>query len=162
MSYGDTVIRRVNDLVDDEYQERIVHQASTVGMQCQTWALLLVAVALAWILPGGYSWFSFPVVLIPVVAGDAGSLIWSKRYAPRPRYRTSSIVEGVFIAVAILAVLLGVVVNGADGDAFALIPALILWAGAAVAGMLNARRLTLRRRARDAAPNVGHLAIAPW
>lgn len=32
MSYGDTVVRRVNDLVDDEYQERIVHQASTVGL----------------------------------------------------------------------------------------------------------------------------------
>lgn len=116
MSYGDVVVQRVRDSVDDEYQEQIAHQSASVGMQYNFLGSLLTAAALAWILPGNYSWSSMAVMLVPMLMGTAASQRWMKRRAPRPRYAQLSPQEWI-VGVPLIGVMLaGILVRAYDGD----------------------------------------------
>jgi hypothetical protein len=116
MSYGDTYVRRVNATVDDEYQERIVHQAATVTWRYAYFSTVVAGAVLAWVLPGKLTLWSI-IVLVPVgVAGVAGDQ-WMKRYSPRPRAVRLSGAETVCVAALILVWLAGIYhhISGGDG-----------------------------------------------
>lgn len=149
MSYGDALVRRVNDLVDDEYQERIVHQASTVGLQYSAWASLLACTVMAWVLPGTYSLLAFVVALVPMLASDLAAQQWMKRYAPRPRHLSLRPVElGIMILFLGIA-LAGVLVNAFDGSAWTAAGMLTGAVLGSCLGIGGARRQSVRRRILD-------------
>jgi uncharacterized membrane protein len=149
MSYGDTVVRRVNGLVDDEYQERIVHQASTVGMQYATWASLLAGAVLAWVLPGNYSFLAFVASIVPMLTSEIAAQQWMKRYAPRPRYLNMRPVEWGMLILFLGATLAGLLVNAFDGGASSAAGMMTGSVIGAVVGTWAARRQSVRRRILD-------------
>ncbi|HIW91818.1 MAG TPA: hypothetical protein H9870_09190 [Candidatus Corynebacterium avicola] len=116
MSYGDFVVQRVRDTVDDEYQEQIAHQSASVGMMYSYLGSLLTAAALAWILPGNYSWLSLVVMNVPILIGIGASQGWMKRRAPRPRYARISTHEWIVGVPLIGVILAGILVRVFDGD----------------------------------------------
>lgn len=115
MSYADTFVERVGKTVDDEYQERIVHQAYTVTWRYSYFATLIAAVVLAWALPGKLSLWSAMVLLPLAVSGVAGDR-WMKRYSPRPRALNMTRVEGVVVGVLMLVWIVGVLLSVQSGD----------------------------------------------
>lgn len=149
MSYGDAVVRRVNDLVDDEYQERIVHQASTVGLQYASWASLLAGAVMAWVLPGSYSFLAFVVILVPLLTSEAAAQQWMKRYAPRPRYLNYRPVEWGMLILFLGIALAGILVNALDGSAASAAGMLTGSVLGAAVGIWAGRRHAVRRRILD-------------
>jgi hypothetical protein len=98
MSYGDTYIRRVEDSVDDEYQERILSRAETVGMRYMYWSLLVTVAVLAWVLPEDYVLCSLIpeiTVLVVVMAVWIGGVILRGGDPLSSGAETSGVVPGL-------------------------------------------------------------------
>lgn len=113
MSYGDTYIRRVEESVDDEYQEEILFKAESVGFRYMYWGLLLTVAVLAWVLPGSYVFCSMIPICALVIGGVAESR-WMKRYAPRPRAMMPTALETVMLVGFLAFWAAGALVNGRD------------------------------------------------
>jgi hypothetical protein len=115
MSYGDTVVERVEETVDDEYQERIVHQTYTVIWRYSYFATLIAGAVLAWVLPGKLSAWS-ALVLLPLAVSSVAGDQWMKQYSPRPRALRMTAGEGVLMAVLMLAWIAGVFLRVQSSD----------------------------------------------
>ncbi|MGO1949707.1 MAG: hypothetical protein ACTH1D_08740 [Mycobacteriaceae bacterium] len=115
VTYGDNMIRRMEDSVDDEYQAEIMHKASSVGMQYYWWTLLGLGVVFAWVLPGFYSLLSILLVWAPALAVTA-SQWWMKRYAPRPRFMAMTPGEWAALIPGLAVMCAGMLVNAYDGE----------------------------------------------
>lgn len=101
MSYGDTYIDRVTATVDDEFQERILFRAESVGQRYAYWTTMAVVALLIWVLPAEYLFFSL-LPIAPVVISGLAATRWMKRYAPRPRALRLSAPECAALVVLVL------------------------------------------------------------
>lgn len=149
MSYGDTVIERVNALVDDEYQAQTAHQAATVGARYSMWASLFAGAVLAWVLPGNYALLSFVVMLVPMLTSEITAEQWMRRRAPRPRYMSLRPVEWGLLILFLGVALAGVLVRVFDGSMASAAGMLVGSVLGASVGIWISRRETARRRLLD-------------
>lgn len=149
MSYGDTVVRRAEDAVDDEYQAQVTHKASTVGLQYCLWSTMALAALLAWVLPGALSLWSFAVLVIPGVAAALGAGRWMRRHAPRPRYIGPTATDWAVILPAAAVMLAGILVHAFDGRPAAAAGMVTGGIIAGVAAPWVTRRRARRGRQRD-------------
>ena len=101
MSYGDTYVERVTATVDDEFQERILFRAESVGQRYAYWATMAVVALLVWVLPGAFVVCSL-LPVVPLLAGALAATRWMKRYAPRPRPLRLSAPECAGLVVLVL------------------------------------------------------------
>ncbi|KQB86294.1 hypothetical protein [Corynebacterium lowii] len=92
MSYADYAIKRTNRLVDDEFEQAMLHKSSTVAVAYNDWLSLLIAAVLAWVLPGYYSL----LCALPLFASSFAQLAgirWLRRTVAIPCAHTRSLPE---------------------------------------------------------------------
>lgn len=146
--YGDTKIALANQGTDDEYQQQILHQSSTVTSETLMYTTTFIMAILAWTLPDGAAIYSLLVFLPGTLAQTAGAL-WMQNYAPRPRppkiFTLSTLPIWIFLAITFA----GIAFTDFDGDRSATI-------GMAVGGVIGgaaaayfAPRLQRRKRRDD-------------
>lgn len=82
--FGDAQVSIAQRASQDEYQEGIYHKSSTVGSMANMYGLFLMGAILAWVLPSGYAFYSF-LILIPAFFTVIASYGCMKHYAPRPK-----------------------------------------------------------------------------
>ena len=145
--YGDKKIALANQGTDDEYQQQILHQSSTVTSETLMYTTTFIMAILAWVLPSGVAIYSLLALLPGTLAQTAGAL-WMQNYAPRPRppkiFTLSTLPIWIFLAIA----LAGIAFNDFDSDPSGSIGMVI---GALVGGgaaAIFAPRLQ-RRKCRD-------------
>lgn len=113
--YGDQKIALANQGTDDEYQQQILHQSSTVTSETLMYTTTFIMAILAWVLPGGTAIYSLLTLLPGTLAQTAGAL-WMQNYAPRPRppkiFTLSTLPIWIFLAIAIA----GIAFNDFNGE----------------------------------------------
>lgn len=113
--YGDKKIALANQGTDDEYQQQILHQSSTVTSETLMYTTTFIMAVLAWVLPEGAATYSLLVLLPGTLAQTAGAL-WMQNYAPRPRppkiFTLSTLPIWIFLAITFA----GIAFNDFDGD----------------------------------------------
>ena len=78
--YGDKKIALANQGTDDEYQQQILHQSSTVTSETLMYTTTFIMAILAWVLPSGVAIYSLLALLPGTLAQTAGAL-WMQNYA---------------------------------------------------------------------------------
>lgn len=113
--YGDKKIALANQGTDDEYQQQILHQSSTVTSETLMYTTTFIMAVLAWVLPEGAAIYSLLALLPGTLAQTVGAL-WMQNYAPRPRpykvFTVANIPMFVFLAITFA----GIAFNDFDGD----------------------------------------------
>lgn len=146
--YGDKKIALANQGTDDEYQQQILHQSSTVTSETLMYTTTFIMAVLAWVLPSGAAIYSLLALLPGTLAQTAGAL-WMQNYTPRPRppkiFTLSTLPIWIFLAITFA----GIAFNDYDGDpsgAVGIVVGAIVGGGAAA---IFAPRLQRSQRRKD-------------
>ncbi|KQB86295.1 hypothetical protein [Corynebacterium lowii] len=123
MSYADYVIKRTNRLVDDEFEQAMLHKSSTVALAYNDWFCIVLGVIFAWVLPGAYSLLACIILLIPLTLPRLIGVYWMRRTVPIPRYSTQSPPEFILSVLLMVCMGVGIFHNiGWPSDPFAFTP----------------------------------------
>ena len=148
--YGDKKIALANQGTDDEYQQQILHQSSTVTSETLMYTTTFIMAVLAWVLPEGAAIYSLLALLPGTLAQTVGAL-WMQNYAPRPRppkiFTVANIPMFVFLAIT----LAGIAVKDYDGEAAGTIGMVIGAVVGGAAAAIFAPRFQRRKRRDDEA-----------
>lgn len=87
----------INDLTEDEYQERTLLRAMTIAYYTIPISNYTIGAILAWCLPGKLAFFSF-LLLAPLIISEFFANSWIKGKMPRPKAQTN---RAYFIASVI-------------------------------------------------------------
>lgn len=146
--YGDTKIALANRGTDDEYQQQILHQSSTVTSETLMYTTTFIMAVLAWVLPEGAAIYSLLALLPGTLAQTVGAL-WMQNYAPRPRppkiFTLSTLPIWIFLAITFA----GIAVKDYNGEAGGTIGMVIGAIVGGAAAAFFAPRLQRRKRRDD-------------
>lgn len=78
-TYGDGVLSRIGDTVDDEYQEKIVHQTASLVLHYSSMTNVALATVLAWVLPGRLALLSLIVIIFNGISHALAGR-WGRRH----------------------------------------------------------------------------------
>lgn len=102
MSYNDALIERYNKTVDDEYQQVLLHQASTISFNALMWLNFISAAMMMWIFPSkDIENITVVMMVLPVASVLIGQL-WLRKRIPIPRGMSISRGEIVGLVLVIL------------------------------------------------------------
>ena len=114
--YGDKKVALANQGTDDEYQQQILHQSSTVTSETLKYTTTFIMAILAWVLPDGAAIYSL-LALLPVTLAQTAGALWMQNYAPRPRppkiFTLSTLPIWIFLAITFA----GIAVKDYNGEA---------------------------------------------
>lgn len=144
--YGDKKIALANQSTDDEYQQQILHQSSTVTSETLMYTTTFIMAILAWVLPEGAATYSL-LALLPGPLAQAAGALWMQNYAPRPRpyklFTLSTLPIWIFLAITFA----GIAVKDFNGEAAGAIGMVIgALVGGAAAAIFAPRWQRSRRR----------------
>ncbi|GAB2508376.1 hypothetical protein CATRI_04740 [Corynebacterium atrinae] len=148
MSYSDDIIAQADASVDDEFERQMLHKSSTVTVKWMSWAILVTAAMLAWVLDGLDTLWTALIFPAPLVASWIG-LAWLRKSVPAPRPVPLSRIDWIALIFIIVIWLAGIAVKGFGSS-------LAFTVGAAVGAILGllaavflASRIPARQRRKD-------------
>ncbi|AKK02812.1 hypothetical protein [Corynebacterium epidermidicanis] len=148
MSINDTIIKRTENYYQDEFERSVAHRADTVAFFWANYSNIVLAAALAWIIPGQAAYFSF-LALIPTALGGFIASRWMRTRIPTPQLRNLShlkAIEWVFLGVTLAAWILGL---GKDTPLLAQTPTFVGAIVGVVAALVALPLISKAQRARD-------------
>lgn len=146
MRIGDTILTKTENLLGDEYEKQVYHQASTVAVTLMPVFILIMGAILGWVLPGFSSLWAL-LVLIPLLGPNIVHELWMRSRAPRPAAKLRDGMWGLTAVNLILSftMLFGIAYNVPENAGS------LVWGGivGGVAALVFTPLLTKIRRERD-------------